>query len=487
MANKIIRDEDNSLAMKRSRLSLLLLGRWWWLDMLSLMLTMLLVVFAPAIGEHLYPLGKVLALRISLLNFLLAAVCVLFWRFIQICTPLQSDHSRMSLAAAVWHIMGQITGSTVIAGLILWCSHPGTSIAERILAFWLISTGLFCCTRLLLFTLQVFVRPRFRRKRQAVIVGSGSRARQMAQQLQNHPRWNYRLLGFVDSEPQSEGIEILGGVGELESILMQRPIDEVIITLPVKSKYDDIQATIAICERAGVQSNYSVDLYAMEVTKRRTLDEQDASSVILHMVHNDRRRVLKRASDLAGATVGLLLLSPVFVCTALLIKITAPGPIIFRQQRYGLNRRRFTMYKFRSMVVDAEKQQSQLEHLNESNGPIFKIRRDPRITPVGRVIRQTSIDELPQLFNVLRGDMSLVGPRPLPMRDVGNFSEARLMRRFSVKPGLTGLWQVSGRSNSTFANWIKLDLEYIDGWTLLLDLKILAKTLPAVLRRTGAV
>jgi len=144
------------------------------------------------------------------------------------------------------------------------------------------------------------------------------------------------------------------------------------------------------------------------------------------------------------------------------------------------------MYKFRSMVEDAEIRQKELEHLNENDGHAFKIRNDPRVTSVGRLIRRTSIDELPQFFNVLLGDMSLVGPRPLPMRDVNRFSESSLMRRFSVKPGLTGLWQVSGRSNTTFASWMKLDLEYIDRWSLLLDMQILARTIPAVFKKSGA-
>jgi lipopolysaccharide/colanic/teichoic acid biosynthesis glycosyltransferase len=170
----------------------------------------------------------------------------------------------------------------------------------------------------------------------------------------------------------------------------------------------------------------------------------------------------------------------------LVVKFTSKGPVIFKQQRYGLNKRRFTMYKFRTMVADAEARQRELESLNQTSDPTFKLRGDPRITTVGRFLRNTSLDELPQLINVLLGDMSLVGPRPLPVRDVSLFSEAWFMRRFSVKPGLTGLWQVSGRSNINFSQWIKLDLEYIDSWSVLLDLKILARTLPAVLRRDGA-
>jgi lipopolysaccharide/colanic/teichoic acid biosynthesis glycosyltransferase len=190
--------------------------------------------------------------------------------------------------------------------------------------------------------------------------------------------------------------------------------------------------------------------------------------------------------DLIGGILGLLLAAPVMLVIAIAIKLSGPGPVIFSQQRFGLNKRRFAMYKFRTMVNGAEALQADLETRNEASGPVFKIRDDPRITRVGRLLRRMSLDELPQLFNVVRGDMSLVGPRPLPVRDVHKFSESWLMRRFSVPPGVTGLWQISGRSDLAFDRWVLLDLQYIDGWSLGLDLQILAKTVPAVLWGRGA-
>jgi lipopolysaccharide/colanic/teichoic acid biosynthesis glycosyltransferase len=171
---------------------------------------------------------------------------------------------------------------------------------------------------------------------------------------------------------------------------------------------------------------------------------------------------------------------------AALIKLTSSGPIVYAQDRCGLNRHPFRMYKFRSMYIDAEKLQASLEQRNEAGGPVFKIRDDPRVTPLGRVLRKTSIDELPQLWNVLVGDMSLVGPRPLPFRDVNLITRPADMRRFSMRPGLTCLWQIQGRSNIGFERWVELDLEYIDNWSLALDARILLKTLPAVLSGNGA-
>src|SRR3990170_8801609 len=186
-------------------------------------------------------------------------------------------------------------------------------------------------------------------------------------------------------------------------------------------------------------------------------------------------------------SLGLIIaLTPVFLIVALLIKLTSPGTVFFVQKRLGLNKRMFDMYKFRTMAPDAEKKQAELEQLNEVKGAAFKIKNDPRITPMGKFLRKTSIDELPQLFNVLKGYMSLVGPRPLPVRDYEGFDQDWHRRRFSVRPGITCLWQVNGRSDISFDKWMELDMEYIDGWSLGLDLKILLKTIPAVFSRSGA-
>jgi lipopolysaccharide/colanic/teichoic acid biosynthesis glycosyltransferase len=187
-----------------------------------------------------------------------------------------------------------------------------------------------------------------------------------------------------------------------------------------------------------------------------------------------------------GALAGLFVLSPLLLATALAIKLTSRGPVFFVQERCGYGKRPFRMYKFRSMYVDADRLQASLEERNEASGPVFKIRDDPRITPLGRLLRTSSIDELPQLWNVLRGEMSLVGPRPLPMRDVQRINRPSDMRRFSMRPGLTCLWQVQGRSNLSFDRWVELDLEYIDTWSLGLDARILVKTVPAVLSAEGA-
>jgi exopolysaccharide biosynthesis polyprenyl glycosylphosphotransferase len=196
--------------------------------------------------------------------------------------------------------------------------------------------------------------------------------------------------------------------------------------------------------------------------------------------------VMKRLIDIVGSAALLIALAPVFAVVALLIRLDSPGPIFFAQERVGLNKRRFRILKFRTMVNGSDQKQQMLEHLNEAEGPVFKIKNDPRVTRLGRFLRRFSIDELPQLINVLKGDMSLVGPRPLPVRDVDRIDVQWHKRRFSIKPGITCLWQVNGRSNIGFNEWVRMDLDYIDKWSLALDLLILMKTIPVVFRGPGA-
>ena len=213
--------------------------------------------------------------------------------------------------------------------------------------------------------------------------------------------------------------------------------------------------------------------------------QNELISIHPHAISAANARV-KRVIDIAFSGVLLCLLLPLFVLVAIVIKLASAGPVFFTQERLGLNKKVIRILKFRTMVQGAEDQQAELEDLNEASGPVFKIKDDPRITPVGRFLRRTSIDELPQLINVLMGEMSLVGPRPLPVRDYKGFSKDWHRRRFSVQPGISGLWQVAGRSNLPFEQWMELDLQYINEWSLYLDFKVLLKTIPAVMRGTGA-
>ncbi|MCL5097761.1 MAG: sugar transferase [Candidatus Omnitrophica bacterium] len=252
--------------------------------------------------------------------------------------------------------------------------------------------------------------------------------------------------------------------------------------------FSQIEKAIQVCELEGVEAWLLADFFKTQISKTILDDFADRPMLIFRSTPEESWQALaKQVMDVGGAAFLLLILSPLILLVASLIKISSPGPVLFRQLRSGLNGQPFMMLKFRSMVSDAEQLKHELEVLNEMSGPVFKISDDPRITAVGRWLRRYSIDELPQLWNVLRGEMSLVGPRPLPVDEVKRFDDLSHRRRLSVKPGLTCKWQVSGRNNVTdFDDWVRLDLEYIDNWSLWLDFKILFQTIPAVIYGTGA-
>jgi exopolysaccharide biosynthesis polyprenyl glycosylphosphotransferase len=252
--------------------------------------------------------------------------------------------------------------------------------------------------------------------------------------------------------------------------------------------FGQVEKVIAACELEGVEVWLLADFFKTQISQT-TVDDFHGRPMLVFRSTPDAswQSLAKQVLDLVGSLCLLLLSALPMLVIAVLIRLSSPGPVFFRQQRSGLNGRPFTMLKFRSMVTDAEQRKHELEILNEMSGPVFKLTQDPRITPIGRFLRKFSLDEFPQLLNVFRGDMSLVGPRPLPVDEVKRFDDLAHRRRLSVKPGITCLWQVSGRNNVTdFKDWVRLDLEYIDNWSLWLDLKILVRTVPVVLLGTGA-
>ena len=329
------------------------------------------------------------------------------------------------------------------------------------------------------------------RRERVLIVGTGRRAQHLASTLLGRADVACEIVGFVDPDVHRVGQSILGApvlgtLGDFGGIVRSTVVDEVLMALP-RGMIEEMDKIVRTCEEEGVRVRMMADLFPVS-SDRVTLDRLAGIPLLtFDAVPQDEWRLLvKRGIDVLLAGGLLIALMPVMLLIGLAIRIESAGPILFVHERIGLNKRKFRFIKFRSMVADAEERQAALEHLNEVEGPVFKIRQDPRVTRVGRVLRRTSLDELPQLFNVLTGDMSLVGPRPLPRRDVDLFDPGVQRRRFSVKPGLTCLWQVSGRSNVPFAKWLELDLWYIGNWSLALDLKILLRTVPAVLRGTGA-
>lgn len=425
--------------------------------------------------------------KVTVRNILLSLVCVGAWRLLLAAMGVYSPQRSRSVADYLFRcVIGLNLCTLMVAGVARTLRSP-VDVWRVTEVFWGGCLLAMLAARGLLLAYGGYVRPRMRPSRNLMIVGSGARARQVYEEFKAHSEWEYRLVGFVDSEPQSDFVPaemIIGGIGDLETILMHTVVDEVVIALPVKSQYEAVEFSIGVCQSLGIQAQYFTDFFGSSITKRYS--PGGAHGVVLEVVYDDWRRHVKRLVDVALAGVLLVVFAPMMLAVATAVKLTSAGPVFFRQERFGLNKRRFYMLKFRSMMVDAESRQAAVEHLNETSGPAFKIRNDPRVTPIGSFLRRFSLDELPQLFNVLMGQMSLVGPRPLPLRDVNRFSEAWVMRRFSVKPGITCLWQIGGRSNTDFDRWIELDLQYIDGWSLWLDWTILLKTIPAVVTSRGA-
>jgi exopolysaccharide biosynthesis polyprenyl glycosylphosphotransferase len=316
-------------------------------------------------------------------------------------------------------------------------------------------------------------------RRRYILLGTSDETARMRSELRTKSQEQFEILAQLNLAETS--------IQRLVELLHEHSVNGVILSAR-HSYFEQVEAAIQACELEGVEVWLVADFFKTQIS-RTSLDDFYGRPVLVFRTTPETswQSVIKQTIDFALALLLLVLGSWVFGIIALIIKWTSPGPILFRQQRSGLNGRPFTIYKFRTMVTNAEQLKHELAAMNEMSGPVFKVSNDPRITPIGKILRKFSLDELPQLFNVLRGEMSLVGPRPLPVDEVKRFNDLAHRRRLSVKPGLTCLWQISGRNNVTdFRDWVRLDLEYIDNWSLWLDLKILWLTVPVVLAGTGA-
>jgi len=331
--------------------------------------------------------------------------------------------------------------------------------------------------------------------RYLLIVGASDRARQVADKIEAKPELGYKIVGFVAESPavmdqwqrqESGHRKVLGLLDNLSNVLIGARVDEIMVCLPLDTRFSDIARIVQHARDLGIVVRLMSNLQDGSLLKNLHVEElEDEYVVTLFREHMLLQLLVKRLIDAALSVVVLILLCPLMLVVAVLIKLTSPGPVFFVQKRVGMNQRQFKLYKFRSMVDDAEQRKFAIAHLNEQDGPAFKIRNDPRTTRFGRILRKTSIDELPQLFNVLCGEMSLVGPRP-PLPDEVKCYEWLFRKRLSVKPGVTCIWQVSGRNNVSFDRWMEMDHEYIENWSLWLDMKILLITIPVVLFSRGA-
>ena len=438
--------------------------------------------------------SEFLSMRVSVRNFLIFGAMIFLWHQVFYSFNMYESRRLSRIREEVFDIMKATCMGTILMYGVGLAFHVTMVNYIFVGVFWVVLTFLAVAGRVAVRYALRQVRIKGKNLRNMVIVGSNGTAIQFARKIEEKPWLGYRILAFVDEDwPgmqhfNEQGYSVTCNLSGLRNFVRRNVVDEVVLALPMRSLHSYATEIAELCEEQGILLRFANNIFNLK--RARTRAEQFEGDA--HITHSNGTiiagwpAIIKRVWDFTASLVLIIFLSPVLLLTALFIKLTSPGPVLFLQERLGLNKRRFYIYKFRTMVADAERRMKDVEHLNEVTGPVFKIKNDPRITPIGRFLRKTSIDELPQLFNVLQGNMSLVGPRPMAVRDYEGFNEDWQRRRFSVRPGITCLWQVLGRNSIPFEKWMELDLQYIDGWSLWLDLQILVRTIPAVLRGSGA-
>jgi exopolysaccharide biosynthesis polyprenyl glycosylphosphotransferase len=429
----------------------------------------------------LHPLNQYLLL----LSFILP-----IWGLLLYWAGFYRSHRTLPLGGEIWAAAKVAFGGTAILVLLIYGLRLEFVSRWFLVLFGAVNFLFLASEKVALRMTSRWVRARGFNFRTALVVGTGPKAAQLAEFLEAHPHWGFRVIGFLDDDNGGEiGLRerwpCLGRITDMEGVLGREVIDEVIFVIE-KGKLGEYEEALLVAERHGVRAHVSLDIFP-HVFARPMIEELDGIPLLSFTTTptNPGELVAKRAIDLVLSLVVFVVTLPIQLASAVAILVTSGAPVFFRQMRCGLNGRHFMLLKFRTMETGAEEKLSEISHLNEMTGPVFKVRHDPRLTAVGRILRRLSIDELPQLWNVIVGDMSLVGPRP-PLPDEVARYEPWQRRRLSMKPGMTCLWQVSGRSELDFDRWMALDLKYIDTWSPLLDLKILLKTVPAVLSGRGA-
>jgi exopolysaccharide biosynthesis polyprenyl glycosylphosphotransferase len=413
----------------------------------------------------------------------LLALYAIGWVVVLTVNGLYRPRARWSIAEEVLDVVrASVTMAIVTFSVLFIFKLPDVSRLFLLL--------LFPSQALLTTTTRVVLRAAFERirglgynTRNVLVLGAGTRGQGLATKIEAHREFGLRIEGFLDDDPAvrlPERWKHLGTLDDLERVLHERIIDEVAICLPF-SQWNMIDAISRLCEEEGKIVRIPMDVLDRAISVGR-VEDLDGTPVFSIVSGPDRALALlaKRVLDVIVAGLGLVVLSPLLVAVAIVVRLRDGPPVLFSQERVGLHGRPFRVVKFRTMTVGAEGRLADLADRNEISGPAFKVTDDPRITPTGRWLRRTSIDELPQLWNVLRGEMSLVGPRPPLPAEVQGY-DLWHRRRLSMTPGITGLWQVGGRREPDFNRWVQADLEYIDRWSLWLDIKILARTIPAAL------
>lgn len=437
-------------------------------------------VVAPAVNRPIYPLADYL----FLLYFIFPAWGISFWFL-----GLYRSHRTISFGREVWEILRAVVAGGLVLSLVIFITKSIYISRSLMIIFLFVNAGALMAERAVLRAAGRVARLRGFNYRNILIVGIGRRAREFASLLEEHPSWGIKIVGYINPDGQEgKAVEedlISGRLEDLADIIQETVVDEVIFVVP-PSRLAPLEDAFLLCEEQGIKTRVVMEYLPRQMAKVYVEMVEGMPIMTMTTAPIDVTALfVKKVMDLVFSVILLVVTAPFLLIIAALVKFSSPGPVLFKQTRCGLNGRRFTLLKFRSMYRDAENRKEELAHLNRMDGPVFKAENDPRVTPAGKLLRAFSLDELPQLINVLKGDMSIVGPRPPIPEEVSQYHRWQ-RRRLSMKPGLTCLWQISGRSDLDFETWMKLDLEYIDNWSLWLDLKIILKTIPTVLSRRGA-
>lgn len=445
---------------------------------------MLIVVFAFLISYHIRS-NYLLEGYIKLLP-----VFVLTWIFLLYIFGMYYSFRTESYRNIIIIVAEAAVFGFIVFGNIIYLMKWDFVSRYFVIQAFIICTVLVVIEKIFLILFFKYWRKKGYNYKNILIIGTGTRAQSFIKRIEKHSEWGFVILGLIDEDPLKKGqminnYNVIGCFEDLADILHANIVDHAIFVVP-RLWFEKIEHLIDICEVEGVPVTIAVDLFELKFTKAKQTDFDGFPLLTFQSTPDEIGSLfVKRVIDIIISGIALIILSPLFIIITMIRKITKRS-VFFKQERCSLNGRKFTLYKFRTMIEGAEEKLGELSNFNEMNGPAFKMKNDPRITKSGHFMRKFSIDEFPQLWNVFKGDMSIVGPRP-PLPTEVNKYDSWHRRRLSMKPGLTCFWQIKGRSEITdFNEWMKLDLEYIDKWSLLLDLKIILRTIPIVLLGKGA-
>ncbi len=443
-----------------------------------------LVRFAPLeISSFFNP--ELLPFRDYLFYFLISAP---LWVLLLMLTQRYSAVLRLPLGVQAFRVLQFIVAAGFSMGFLTYSFKLLVS-RPVFFAFWCFAGLILLLNRVILHWILRSGNLNEHSQIKILIAGTDERARRVGQLVESYKMWGYHIVGYLSSEDGQEppqDLEVVGSLKELPSLLHEHVVDEIIFLGSQSRNLEEFEGLVELCQDLGIRIRVATDLL-LNITSEVSLEYlENLPMLTFSTVPDNTIGILaKRVVDVLVALVLLVVFSPFALITGAFIKLSSSGPMFYRQVRCGLYGRKFKLVKFRTMIEGAEDKLWEIKHLNEMGGPVFKMRNDPRVTPLGRVLRKFSIDEIPQAWNVLKGEMSIVGPRAPLLEEVQHYT-TKQRRRLSVKPGITCLWQVSGRNDIDFSRWMELDLEYIDTWSFWLDIRIMLRTIPAVFSARGA-